>query len=223
MISNSGPTRTKPVPKGAGRRPMSSQAEEPPRTRRGFTLLEILLALAVFVLLAGVLVVNFPALQGGQALEETSLRIETALRMARADAANKGRRLRLEFDQEADRATVLWEPEPLTSPGEFVEYTAGTWQKFLEIDGVEIERCEFVGPSVYRNYEEATAGGGDAADPARTVVTFEPDGSSDSVLIELVAADAPEGCRARVELDGLTGAVSRRILTLEELEELEAY
>jgi len=75
------------------------------------------LALAILVLLAGMVAVSFPALAGSRSLEEASLRMETALRMARADAANKGRRLRLEFDQEQGRATVLWEPEPLTGPG----------------------------------------------------------------------------------------------------------
>ncbi len=210
---------------------MRDQAAEPPRTRRGFTLVEILLALVILLLLMGVVAVNFPALRGGYSLEEASLRMETALRMARADAANKGRRLRLEFDDGEGRAKVLWEPEPLTGPGEFVEYTACTWQKFLQIEGVEVERCRFVGSSAYRNFEDATVAGGYTTDPDRAAVTFEPDGSSDSVVIELVAAETPEGRavtgpdfgRARVELEGLTGAVSRRILTLEELEELEAY
>ena len=173
--------------------------------------------------MAGIVAVNFPALAGSQSLEEASLRMETGLRMARADAANKGLRLRLQFDQEEGRATVLWEPEPLTGPGEFVEYTSCTWQKFLNIEGIVVERCEFVGASAYRNFEDATVAGGYASDPDQTAVTFEPDGSSDSVIIELVAAEVPEGPRARVELEGLTGAVSRRLLTLEELEELGAY
>jgi len=222
MTSKTGP-RTPPDRSGPGRRCIRHQAAEPPPARRGFTLVEIVLALAILVLLMGIAAVNFPALRGGHALQEASLRMETALRMARADAANRGRRLRLQFDQQQGRANVLWEPQPLTEPGEFVQYTACTWQKFLQIDGIDVERCEFVGASAYRNFEEATVGGGYAADLDQAAVTFEPDGSSDSVVIELVAADAPEGPRARLQLDGLTGAVSRCILTLEELQEWEAY
>ena len=223
MTSKTGPRKTPPERNGPGRRRIRHQAAEPPPARRGFTLVEIVLALVIFILLMGIAAVNFPALRGGRALQEASLRMETALRMARADAANKGRRLRLQFDQQQQQANVLWEPEPLTQPGEFVQYTACTWQKFLAIDGVDVERCEFVGASAYRNFEEATVGGGYAADPDQATVTFEPDGSSDSVVIELVDADVPEGPRARLQLDGLTGAVSRCILTLEELQELEAY
>jgi prepilin-type N-terminal cleavage/methylation domain-containing protein len=222
MTSRTGPKRT-PGCSGVERRRTTDQAAEPPRTRRGFTLLEILLVFVIFVLMAGIVVVNFPALAGSQSLEEASLRMETALRMARADAANKGLRLQLRFDQEEGRVTVLWEPQPLAEPGEFVEYTSCTWQKFLQVEGIVVERCEFVGASAYRRLEDATVAGGYASDPDQTAVTFEPDGSSDSVVIELVAAEMPEGLRARVELEGLTGAVRRRVLTLEELEELGAY
>ena len=222
MTSRTGP-KTTPACSGAARQQTADQAEEPPRTRRGFTLLEVVLALAILILMAGIVVVSFPALAGSHSLEEASLRMETALRMARADAANKGLRLRLAFDQEEGRVTVLWEPEPLTGPGEFVEYTTCTWQKFLQVEGIVVERCQFVGTSAYRNFDDATVAGGYASDPDQTAVTFEPDGSSDSVVIELVAAEVLEGPRARVELEGLTGAVSRRILTLEQLEELGAY
>ena len=196
----------------------------PPRQRpRGFTLLEVVLALAILVLLAGIVVISVPGTWGSRSLEEGALRIETALRMARADAANKGRRLRLAFDEETGRPTVLWEPEPLTGPGEFVEYTACTWKRFLEVEGVQVERCQFVGASAYRNIEEATYSGGYATDTDRPAITFEPNGSSDSVVIELMATDAPETRRARVELDGMTGTVSGRVLTLEELAELDDY
>lgn len=195
-------------------------AAEPPPSGRGFTLLEILLALSILVLLAGVVVMNFPAMQRGHVLEEGALRIETALRMARAEAANKGRRLRLAFDDEAGGFRLLWEPEPLTEPGEFVEYANCPWKSFLEVEGIAVERCEFVGSSAYRNFEDATAAGA-GADSDLAVITFEPNGSSDSVVVELAATDAAETRRARIELDGLTGAVSRQVLTLEEIEELE--
>jgi hypothetical protein len=53
-------------------------------------------------------------------------------------------------------------------------------------------------------------------------ITFEPDGSADSVVVHLVEAEDPEGMLARIELNGVTGRVTSRVLTLEELAELEA-
>ena len=57
-------------------------AAKPPRARRGFTLLEILLAVAVLVLLAAMAAVNFPAMRGSRTLEDGADRLATGLRMA---------------------------------------------------------------------------------------------------------------------------------------------
>lgn len=219
MTSRTGPTRKRRRASILARPPGGRLAAKPLRPRRGFTLLEVLLALGILVLLLGMVAVNFPAMRSSHTLEEGADRLATALRMARADAANSGRRLRLAFDAEEGRPRVLWEPSPLTEPGQFVEYGACAWQELMAVDGVAVATSRFVGSSAYRALGDATAKGAKVEDADLAPVTFEPNGSSDSVVIELVATDAPETRRARVEIDGLTGTVTSRILTLEELQE----
>jgi hypothetical protein len=163
--------------------------------------------------------VGIVALEGRadvEALQAGAFRLETAMRMARAEAANQGRRLRLVFDSAGGPPAVLWEPEPLTEPGRFSALAGCTWQDSIELDGVIIEKCEFIGPSAYRAVDTGTAGGG-ADQSAFAPITFEPDGSSDSVVIELAPAGDPESRRAVIELDGLTGTVVSRVLTASEM------
>lgn len=188
--------------------------------RRGFTFIEIMLALAIFGLLVAAAAVNFGALGAGRALDEGTARLETALRMARADAANLGRRLRLVFDETGSRLVVLWEPEPMIQPGAFAEYTACTWDDYVSMDGLVLERCQLTAPSVYLAVDASSPGGaGGSTGPA--AITFEPDGSSDSAVIELSAADLRDTRRAFIELEGLTGTVASRIYTAAELEEMQ--
>ena len=188
-----------------------------PRALRGaFTLIEIVLAVALVALLAGMALVNFGAWRSGQALDEGAQRWETALRMARAEAANLGRRLRLAFDANDGRVVVLWEPEPLTEPGQFTEYTACGWKDAVDLGGVRVEKCEYIGSSTYRTLDAQSVRTGDVANADLAEITFEPDGSSDSVALTLVAADAPESPRVVIEIDGLSGAISSRRVSLEE-------
>jgi len=187
------------------------------RSRCGFTLLEILLALTLMGLLLAALAVNWGALAGGQDLEEGAGRVETALRMARADAANLGRRIRLAFDEIDGRFIVFWEADPMAEPGRFTEYTACTWDDFVSMDRIRLERCQLVGPSRDQVLKMGTASGGDSgAGPA--AITFEPDGSSDSAVIEISAMDERDVRHVIIELEGLTGTVTSRILSPEELE-----
>jgi len=176
----------------------------------------MLLALTIMGLLLAALAINFSALSGGQDLEEGAARLETALRMARADAANLGRRIRLAFDEIDGRFIVFWEADPLAEPGRFTEYTACTWDDFVSMDRIRLERCQLVGPSLYQVVKMGTAGGGDAtAGPAS--ITFEPDGSSDSAVIEVSAVDERDTRHIVIELEGLTGTVTSRTLSPEEL------
>jgi general secretion pathway protein H len=194
-----------------------------PSGSAGFTLLELVLVLGIVAMLVGVMVLSVPGLAGGRRLERQAERFATAVRLARADAANRSRRLRLTFDPETSQPTVFWEPNPLTAPGEFVDYsTVCTWRTLLEAEGILVERCTFSGPSRYRYAVDA------ASTDRRTVtetdlapITFEPDGSADSAIVHLVEAEDPEGRLARIELNGVTGRVTSRVLTPEELAELE--
>lgn len=186
------------------------------RVPRGFTLMEILLALTVMGLLLTALAVNWSALAGGQDLEEGAGRLETALRMARADAANRGRRIRLAFDEIDGRFIVFWEADPMGEPGRFTEYTACTWGDYVSMDRIRLERCELVGLSIYQVMKMSAPGGADTtAGPAP--ITFEPDGSSDSAIIEVSAVDERDPRHVIIELEGLTGTVTSQICVPEDV------
>lgn len=173
-------------------------------------------------LLAGVTVINFAGWHGSRQLEEGCRRFETMLRMMRAEAANRGRRLRLTFDAEAGRMQILWEPQPLCAPEQFVDYAAvGTWAHHVPNELVRLSRCELTGPSAYRTLSFGQTETPGAAEEPLEAVTFYPDGSSDSAVFELVrAGDGDSDSRlAVVELDGLNGTITSRILTASELQE----
>lgn len=65
----------------------------------GFTLVELLLAVALLLLLLGAVVFNYSALQRGARLDEGAGQMETLFRFARAQAASSGRAVRIEFVQ----------------------------------------------------------------------------------------------------------------------------
>lgn len=90
----SGPSRRRPrslslCSSGGGRADVRSD---------GFTLFEMLFALALVMLLLGAIVFNFSALAEGVDLDEGSRRMKTALMLARAHAAHTQRPVRLAFE-----------------------------------------------------------------------------------------------------------------------------
>jgi prepilin-type N-terminal cleavage/methylation domain-containing protein len=176
----------------------------------GFTLLELALVLAVLATLLGVTVLNLRGFGRSQALDETARRLETALRLARAEAANEGRCIRLEPDAETGGLRVLWEPEPLAAPGAYETYPC-TWRDYLPGGSVRVVRCRLTGDSAYRTLWTDRLQE-DGTDDELEPVTFYPDGTSDSAELEL----AGEERRAVVEIRGLTGTVSSRMLAADE-------
>ena len=184
----------------------------------GFTLFEVILAVALVTLLLGVAVINLSDWGDLRRLDEGARRMETTLCMARADAANLGRQLRLEFvTDEVGEATmqVTWQPKPLTEP-EFIQYQAGAWtEPYVPNDLVTVVRCR-------AGAADSPIPETDSSEPEDEIlqpVTFFPDGSSDSAEIVLVSTSEKDNRRAVVEIDGLTGVVSRRILSAMDYEE----
>ena len=109
-----------------------------------------MLVLTLLVLMAGMVVIALGAWRDSRVLEDGADRIETALRMARAEAANQGRRVRLAFLDDGAQPQVQWEADPLAKPGEFTPMAACTWQDYLAMDRLRVERCDLVGPSFQR-------------------------------------------------------------------------
>ena len=190
------------------------------------TLIEIVLVLALVVLLAGVVVGSMGRSQSHREFLEAANRFETVLRMARAEAQNEKRRLRVDFGDDPDAVDaglptpvrVLWEPEHLTAPGEFVAYPMATWASSVPSEIVRVLSSRHVGPSAYRTISSMTGGGDDDDPEALQSLTFYPDGWSDSALIELAPAELENPLRAAIRLDGDSGNVTVLILTESQFE-----
>ena len=213
MISRTGQTTRRassPAPAGA---PWRGGAARLVRAA-GFTLIEMLLAVAICLLLLGLGFTVLSSLGAGRALEDGAWRYEGVLRMARAEAANQGRRIRLDFDPDAGTPLITWEPDPIAQPGVFEAYTACSWLNAMPTDQVTITRCQLVGASAYQTLNldamNAPAAGQQAALQA---VTFYPDGSCDTVEIELADASGEDVRTAVIDLDGLTGTTATTITT----------
>ena len=190
------------------------------RLPRALTLLELLLALSIVIALFGVVVLNVPAWAESQRLEEGAYRFESMLGMARAEAANLGRKLRLDFqtaEEGTTRIRVLWESDPLSAPEYFSEYSACTWLHHVPTGLVKVARSELIGSSAYRLLEKNIMEDAGASEVPLAAVTFYPDGSCDSAVIELLSTSASDKRVALIEVDGLTGTISSRITTPAEL------
>ncbi len=116
--------------------------------RKGFTLVELLLAVSLMLLLGGAVICSFGTLDHGARLEEGATQVELVLRYARAQAASTGRQVKVVFGEDSEMATgqgysaatvapaasadsnttssnevsgvrVLWEADPLEAPGKF--------------------------------------------------------------------------------------------------------
>jgi Tfp pilus assembly protein FimT len=178
----------------------------------------MVLALTLLVLLAGLSVMALGAWRGSRVLEDGAGRIESALRMARAEAANQGRRVRLTFQKDGAQPEVEWEADPLTKPGEFAAMTACTWQDYIAMDGVRVERCDLVGPSTQRPSDWGAELQAEVDEETMTII-FQPDGSSDSATIELSALAAGDPRRAVINLNGRIGTITVEIMSASETEQ----
>ncbi|MCX5661966.1 MAG: GspH/FimT family pseudopilin [Planctomycetota bacterium] len=184
--------------------------------RRGFTILEVLLALVLLLTLAGLSIVSFMSMRGSRDLEESPGMVEGIVRLARAEACNLGRRIRLTVQSDTGGLQVLWEPNPLTEPNVFVPYTASSWAQHLTFGTATVVRCEIVDPNIPPP-DESDPNAGD--NPAVTAgITFAPDGSCDSAQIELNSQDVADDRRAIVYIDGLSGLITHDIISASDSE-----
>ncbi|MBM3837742.1 MAG: hypothetical protein FJ398_07215 [Verrucomicrobia bacterium] len=198
-------------------------SKNPGCSRRGFTLLETLLAASLFMLFLGAAIVSLGPTSRGCNLDQGAVRLESILRFARAEAANTGRRVRVAFTQEAQTTEphkpvrVLWEPEPLDEPEVFQDLSSAKW----ELDGfgehVSVEQIRLLDSSDTSSAPDASAPStieeGDewALAAESTPITFNPDGSSDSAEIVLAARDGDDDRRVTVRVLGLTGLICREV------------
>jgi prepilin-type N-terminal cleavage/methylation domain-containing protein len=183
--------------------------------RAGFTLLEVILAIGLVLLVAGAAALSVGAWRGQADFEEGVDRFESALRLARAEAARLGVRVRLAFD-DGGGTRVLYEPLPLESPGEFVEHSTCAWRDALEGGLFRVSRCELAGASAWQTVGRAGERG-DKTETPMGPLTFYPDGTSDAAIVELRPAEESDARRALIELGASPGEVSTRMLGAEDL------
>jgi hypothetical protein len=80
-----------------------------------------------------------------------------------------------------------------------------------------VTRSELVGPSAYRLLEWKPGERDDSSDELLAAVTFYPDGSCDSAVIELESTSDSDQRVGIIEMDSLIGSIDHRILTRSEL------
>ena len=181
--------------------------------------MEIMLVVGLIALLAFMFLANYGGWKSHRELDEAAARFEATLRMARAQAGNLGKRLRLSYDQEKNQIQLLWEPQPLERPQQFDEYTACTWRDCIPDGSVKVVRCKLTDGAAFATLSSQVAGRSGDSDDTLDAVTFYPDGSCDSANIELISTDENDTRRAVIDLDGLNGTVQTRIMTPTEYDE----
>ena len=177
------------------------------RTCRGFTLLEVILVIALLGLL---MLLGIAAMQGSLQTvtsRESLSRLTSLMRATRAQAALDGRTFRLDFDPDTGQPVITCEADPLKSPNVFVVYDAW-WASQAQLpEGVSVTVCELVGASAGSEMPATTGGVGDDASKLATV-TFYPDGSSDTCRLVVVCGDPDHPWQAEIYLNGIDGTIT---------------
>lgn len=206
----------------------------------GFSLFELLLVLVILLGLLSAFVVQLDAMRHGGALSEGVIRLESLLRFARAEAALRGKRVRVGFatvppeERRRDDALAVepvrlsWEPDPLQEPGVFENLRSTVWadqplRELLTVREVTTPGRPANAGAALADADGPTADfpteGDDRATPA--TIIFDAEGCSESVELVVQATDPDDNRWVLVSLNGLTGEVSHRELDEEERTERE--
>ncbi|MDP6045925.1 MAG: prepilin-type N-terminal cleavage/methylation domain-containing protein [Phycisphaerae bacterium] len=180
--------------------------------RPGFTMIEMLIAISLVSLILVIGVVSGTASSERRKFQYAVDRLETTLRMARADSANKARRIRLSFDEETRLPKISWEPQPLAEPGIFEPYADCPWRSRVPKDFIEITNCRLIGPDGKPVDAAPSSLSDDSDSEEMQTITFGPDGTSDSVLIEMESTGLENKLRAAIKLDGENNIIKSKII-----------
>lgn len=197
--------------------------------------------LVVLLGLLSVAVVHLTPLESRSGLPEGVQRFEAVLRQARAEAALRGRRVRVTWrttpvgqmstgrpaSDSAEAPALLElaiESDPLARPGEFDPLRLPGLEHRELAEWIRLERF-WGGETVAAGAETTAAGWGSSldfageTDAAEGRLVFDPEGRSAGVRWLVAAAEPSDPRLYLVELDGLTGRVRHRLLAPEESEE----
>ena len=200
--------------------------------KRGFTLVELLLTVTLICLFLGAMVCNFSDFGKNARFDEGVGRMEALLRLAQAQAASSGRVVQMVIEASMDTNSldavgvirIRWEPDPLAMPGVFEDLSGDQWQTAPITDLVRIESVTnlagnlgHIGSPVSSG-EQMTFVLEDSTSGEPTCLTFYPDGSCDPAEITLAPREASDLRRTLLRLNGVTGAIQRQSIALEDQE-----
>ena len=191
------------------------------RRSGGFTLIEVILSIALLTLLFGLAMMNYFSWASSRKLDEGRARVEALVRLCRAESCNLGKRIELAMNEDG-MMIVRVEADPIGAPNEFVPLETA-WAQNLPNDLVRVVRSELLGTSSWRLIQRKDDELRSEDDQPLNPVTFFPDASSDSAEIELRQADREDGLHVLVTINGLTGELtSQRFKPMTEEEKREA-
>lgn len=214
--------------------PMHLPQNQLRRRRGGYSLVELLLTMSLLLLFTGLMVVSVNTLNQQSTLTEGTVRFETLLRFARAQAAHSGRRVRINFVQDTNQVEtstqlntnqvettaplnhveLTWEPNPADQPEVFQNLLTMQWGVDQVNEMVGVSAVRLVGQAESQPAgdeqdepagEEASPEDGLLAPPPS--ITFNPNGSCDSAEMTLADRGGKETRRLIVRIDGFTGYV----------------
>jgi len=188
-----------------------------------FTLIELLLAVALLALLFAAVAFNFDSLRRGKALDEGVSQFEALLRISRAQAAASGRSVVLtlvsptnspngQSESGALALVILIQPDPLRQPGLFRPLAS---VQYLVTDLADLIRLQIAlprKPGTDPGESAEPANEADAAAPS-PLLTFLPDGSSEAADFILLSRDPEDHRRVHLHIDAVTGVIRRRFLS----------
>ncbi len=192
-----------------------------------FTLIELILVVALVSLLLGAVAFNFGALSRGQSLEEGASQFEALLRLSRANAAATGRPVLLALLAATNAASssdaasggspaalslaVLSQPDPLRQPDLYRTLPSTQYLLTQLADLIRLE-IPLAKPSSDPSdpSDQATP---PSSTPFTPILTFNPDGSSDAADFILLPQDPEDRRRIHIHVDAITGTLHRRYLS----------
>ncbi|MBI5799204.1 MAG: hypothetical protein HZA92_00550 [Verrucomicrobia bacterium] len=211
---------------------------------RCFTLIELLLTVALVLVLLGAVIYNFSSAASGARLNEGAGQVEALFRFARAHAESTGKQVRILFPESeggdsaemvaaespASTVRVTWEADPVGAPGVFRDLPAAASyvQSISNLVSIQMVQPDGQGAEGTGVSADALPNAGSTEEPAAeaarnpfSIVTFYPDGTGDSVEVVLASRDEEDVRRLMVRMTGLTGIIRRHVIAEANAAELE--
>ncbi|HUS34354.1 MAG TPA: hypothetical protein VM680_03280 [Verrucomicrobiae bacterium] len=214
-----------------------------------FTLLEMLLTVALLVALLAAVVYNFQSAKRGSDLEEGARQLEALIRFAAAQAASSGKAIQFRFGDNVDSTSstnstsetaapavndfepiedledwgtklrVVYEVDPVSQPGVFVDLPNAA--PFLDAiaERVRIEKVRMPDQPTNQRTNDLTFV--QEAPTTGPMLTFYADGSSETADIILVSKEREDYREMIVHVDGVTGSVRTELKSNDDLVPIE--